>query len=263
MTNNNIINKTNYSKTTINRDFKNNLTDMIYENSHDHELFFVTFTFEDQFKQINDDIIIEYFKAFYQKLNQRTINNISRYKHLKSKMLLVPESSFDNTKGNMIKTQHYHGFVMINKQRTNGFYTKCVLNKQEYYRFNNSIKDFYRYESMIFHPDLVHQKIRAGLKTYTTNVQKIKTDRMNINSVCSYITKNLNGTGHNGFNACDALLFCNSSKLSFKNYKPRKRLNVRSLYIKTDDLDLSPFRRELKESTNQFLDQFYEERGLI
>ena len=106
----------NNTKLKINKDFKQNLPNIINENSKNHELYFVTFTFEDQFRPLNDDIIIEYFKAFYQKLNQKILNNPSRYGYLKSKIILVPEKSIDNTQGNLFKARHYHGILMINKK---------------------------------------------------------------------------------------------------------------------------------------------------
>jgi len=42
-----------------------------------------------------------------------------------------------------------------------------------------------------------------------------------------------------------------------------KQINIRKLYIKTDDANLSPFRRQLKESNNAFLNKFYKEQGLL
>jgi len=138
-------------------------------------------------------------------------------------MILIPEKSFDNSKGNLIKVPHYHGILMINKQRTSGFYAKCVLNRQTYMGFNNTIKDFYSGENMMFHPDLIYQKIRMGLRTFSTDVQKIEPNRRNINSVCSYMTKSLNDYNQNNFNFCNVLFFTGTSKTGYKNYKPSKQ----------------------------------------
>ena len=60
----------NYSQIRTNQNFKQYLPDMIHELSKDHELYFVTFTFQDQFRPLCDDIVTAYFKAVYQKLNQ-------------------------------------------------------------------------------------------------------------------------------------------------------------------------------------------------
>lgn len=253
----------NKTQIKVNQDFKQYLPDMVHEHSKNHDLYFVTFTFQDQFKQLNDDVIIEYFKAFYQKLNQQIVNNPSRNKALKAKIILVPEKSIDNTKGNLIKPRHYHGVLMINKKLASKFHTKCVLNKKEFYEFNKTNKEHYLVESMLFHPTLVHQKIRMGLITYSTNVQKINSDRKNVNSVCSYITKNIDVSGHGGFNACDALYFCDTSKTDLKNYKPVKQLNIRHLFVTIDDKELSPFRRKLKALNNNFLEKFFERYGIF
>jgi len=247
----------------VNNDFKRNLPSMIYNNSKDYELYFVTFTFKDQFKQIQNDIITEYFKVFYQTLNRKTINNISKYKHLKSKMILIPEKSFDSSKGNLIKVPHYHGILMINKQRNNHFNSKCVLNHKELIKFNKTVKEFYSVASMDFNPNLIHQANKIGLKAYSTDIQKIDTDRKNITSVCSYMTKGMSDGYQGSFNASDVLFFNCTSNQAYKTYKPSKQLNIRKLYINTDDSNLSPFRRQLKASNNAFLDKFYKEQGLL
>lgn len=255
-------NKT-YSQLKVNQDFKRQLANIIYENSKDHELYFVTFTFKDQFKSINEDVIIGYFKAFYQKLNQRIVNNPSRYGHFKSKIILVPEKSIDNTKGNLVKTRHYHGVLMINKMRSAKFYSQCLLNKKKVYEHSKIKKEPHFVERMILDPSLVHLKVRTGLSVYSTDIQKIKVSRLNIGSVCSYITKNIDVSGYSGFNACDALYFCDTSKTNLKNYKPIKQLKIRHLFTTTDDKDLSPFRRKLKAQNNSFLERFFERYGIF
>ena len=95
----------------------------------DYELYFVTFTFENQFQELFTDIYKDYFKALYQKINQYTINNPSYNSHLKAKMVLIPEKSNDTKAQTLVRGCHYHGILMQDQPYNDGTggISSCII----------------------------------------------------------------------------------------------------------------------------------------
>ena len=98
---------------------------MVRDHKDEYALYFVTFTFENQLAEIYPDLILGYFKAFYQKINQMIVNRPSKNGDKKAKMILVPERSHHCTDLNMNGLDHYHGIMMIRKELQVKFEDKC------------------------------------------------------------------------------------------------------------------------------------------
>lgn len=279
--------KYNLSQSYSNKIFKKYFPNMIRDHKEEYALYFVTFVFENQLAHVYPDSILEYFKAFYQKLNQQIVNNPSKNKHKKAKMILVPEKSYHCTNPKLNGLDHYHGIIMIRKDLKDKFEYKCCLNQQWIEYYNIEKDDSLRVKAFMLHSLLLHQKRkRIGLTVYSVDARCISENDPDIFRVCSYMTKNI---GHYSDNQCDfdltdirkldggksitvldkkrdkdffdesdVLIFTDISTLNVKKYVPKRISKVKkTAYDTRDESSLSEFGALMKKINNDFLDRFY------
>jgi gamma-glutamylcyclotransferase (GGCT)/AIG2-like uncharacterized protein YtfP len=101
--------------------------------------YLVTFTFKDRHSKLPMQVYQEYFKYFYGKLNQHSINN-RRDHSTDAIMILLPEKSEKEVKGNMFAANHYHGFVMVHHANLTRFENKCLMHLDKVNRTTFSYK---------------------------------------------------------------------------------------------------------------------------
>lgn len=102
-----------------------NLPELLKNNSIDHQIFFVTFTFENT--KLPDEYInyTAFFKRIFEKINQSLLTS-SRQSFGACKLILIPEKSNAHTNEIHFKNRHFHGFLFIRKSHLEKFTRKCV-----------------------------------------------------------------------------------------------------------------------------------------
>lgn len=276
----------NYYQSYANNLFCKYFPNMIRSHMKDYELYFVTFTFENQFQELFTDIYKNYFKALYQNINQFTINNPSYNSHLKAKMVLIPEKSNDTKAQTLVRGCHYHGILMINKEVNHNFEDKCMIQLRDEYQYNQETFDLKTIKKFLPHPDIVYQsKERMPIKHYSFDWQVIGGNESTVFDICSYMTKNL-GSRYDkkcnlslsnireygqkrveevtkqhkgdGFTYEDVLFFGDISKTDTAKYKPLHIRKARK-YPKIIDKSLpqTPFRKMLLKKQAAWLKRFY------
>lgn len=168
-----------YSKKT----FVKNLDTIVANNMIDHDIYFVTFTFENVHKMQNRNVYTNYFKAFYQKLNQLTINRPSKNPENKARMILVPEKSHQCKCKHMSKSDHYHGFLMMKKTTREKFERKCIYDAT--CEFDYSLQTFRR--NYLLKDELLNQT-RDSIKIYNADAEAVNCKR-SLKSMSRYVTK--------------------------------------------------------------------------
>lgn len=156
---------------------------IIRAHTKDHEIFYVTFTFENLHRDLPKQAYTNYFKSFYQIVNQVSVNHRRRYPKRKIKMILVPELSYKCKSKHMVKAHHFHGFIMIPKATHDKFRTKCVANVI-YTRDENTDRPMVLYE---LRWDILKQD-REWLRPYSVQVELLHTET-SIVEASGYITK--------------------------------------------------------------------------
>lgn len=159
-----------------------NLPDMILNNASDHDLFFVTFTFENVHQMLDKAVYTNYLKAFYQKLNQFSLSKSSRKPEKKAKFILFPEKSHKSKTPHMNKSDHYHGFLMIHKSCRQKFDAKCLDTVEVVDPETGEITDAFRFKDL-----LINQK-RERIKAHNVDVQELSAES-DIKTVSHYMTK--------------------------------------------------------------------------
>ena len=238
---------------------------IIRDHMHDHDIYFVTFTFENVHKMLNRNIYTNYFKAFYQKLNQYTVNRPSKNPEQKAKMILFPERSHKCKDKHMSKSDHYHGFLMIRKNDAEPFRRKCV---EQAYTHHDHHTEFETIKYKLI--DKLLNQTRENITTYSVDVEPISC-KNSIYRISKYITKRFenpedryldftleeirafqkpmpalsyNSKSNNPYFSCDDIqLFCDISKNNTKNYQAKRR----TLKIETKAENISEFRAMLTE----------------
>lgn len=282
----------NFNQTYINNTFCTYFPHMIRNNMDNHELYFMTVTFEDQFLIYDSSMCGKYFKSFYQKVNQYTINRTTLNKHLKCKMVFIPEHSYNTRKKNLNRLCHYHGFVMINKEVDEKFKNKCI--KHTYYdngkckSYDNDGSKNLRTKALL-NPGLFYRQNSNTIKHHSIDFQLIGNDTGAVSNICGYMTKNLGNwydkqcnfnlsdinagnssrderinikpIDKNGFSYEDVLFFGDISQTDVTKYKP---INIRTSckYPKILDKSLpqTPFRQMMQKQQREWLGRFYDER---
>ena len=253
----------------------------------DHNLYFMTVTFEDQFLNYKNDLCLEYFKFFYQKVNQKIVNRGIYNKHLKSKMIFVPEYSYDTRSKNLFRSCHYHGFVMIPKEVNQKFHKKCI--QHIYHEVPDKNKPDEVRIKCIMNPSLFRRPETGFLKHYSVDFQILNETSDTIFNVCNYITKNLGNwydKNHrfklsdidikhgskdertnirpdqkDKFHNEDILYFADISQTKPEDYKPI-RVQSRKRWPKTSNKSpVTPFRIKMADSQKRFLERFYAQNG--
>lgn len=283
--------KHNFYQGYHNNIFKKYFPNIIRDHKNDYGLYFVTFTFENDCQQLYSDGALEYFKAFYQKINQNIVNNPRYNGHKKAKMILVPEKSYHCVDPNLNGQAHYHGVLMIKKELLSKFQKKCCrFQPLQYYDDHKHDIHIIRKE-VKFHSEIISQhRVAYKSKVYSYKCYEIPNDDSDLFRICSYITKNLGGHTENECNATlseisefqkgvsetriykkdekpnfdegDVLLFADVKNFNSKDYQPKMmRRPKNTAYDTRDDAVLSEFGATMKEINNRFVRRFYKSRG--
>lgn len=233
----------------------------------DYDIYFVTFTFKNTHKMLNRNIYTNYFKSFYQKLNQFTVNRSSKKPEQKAKMILFPERSHKSKIKHMSKSDHYHGFLMIRKNNYERFRRKCVEDAYSYYNQDTA------FETIKYHlKDRLLNQEREHIKAYSVDIEPISC-KNNIYKISKYITKKFenpedryldltleevrafqkqmpalryNSKFNNPYFSCDDIqLFCDISSNKNQTYQMKKEKKTLKLVSKPQAISI--FRKMMIE----------------
>ena len=277
-----------YYQGYYNNCFKKYLPEMVRDHKDDYCFYFLTFTFEDRFERGCSYRFDEYFKAFYQKINQKILNKPSYNKRYKAKMILVPERSYHCTSNQRVGVDHYHGILMIHKKTREKFERKCIIHKHLVWvdDIENGIH-FKRMEFFLNSDVLYQNRVNAGFNVYSQKNYFVSNCDSDIFTICSYITKNLGTFSENQCNASlseitdfegksqivtphrkaddrnfdesDVLMFADISTFDSNKYKHKIIRRKRDYaYDDRDEVSLSAFAALMKKKNNDFLQKFYE-----
>lgn len=158
------------------------LPSMILNNTEDHDVFFVTFAFQNVHQMLDRAVYTNYLKAFYQKLNQFTLNRPSLKPEKKAKFILFPEKSHKSKTLHMNKSDHFHGFLLIHKDCRQKFDAKCTSTIEVVDPETGEIKNALRFIN-----PLVNQE-RERIKIHNVDIQELSS-KDDITTVSYYMTK--------------------------------------------------------------------------
>lgn len=122
---------TDYDDEHNKRLFAQSLPQILRIHEDDYDVYFVTFTFENTHSIVPKDAYLNFFKTFYQKLNQHSVNKCSKYPHRKALMILIPEASKECGAEHMHKPRHYHGFIILRKEDRSRFDRRCIKQNED------------------------------------------------------------------------------------------------------------------------------------
>ena len=275
----------NFYQGYYNNAFKTYFPHIVREHKHEYGLYFLTFAFENQFHGIYQDQYLEYFKAIYQKINQYTVNNPSRNGHKKAKMILVPEKSYQCVNPVLDNVDHYHGILMIRKELTDKFESKCILDKRWEWQKHEAVFKPEKQLVFMLHPNITYQsRVKGGFKIHSQHGAALPAYDTDIMKTCSYMTKHLGSHAASladirdfdpkykstvvlksgdkpNFDESDVLLFADIKSFDATTYQPiSRRSRKKTLFDTRDDATLSRFERLMKRVNNAFLKRFYKNR---
>lgn len=175
-------------------DWIENIDEFIAQHKDSYDLYFVTFTFQNTHRAFSHASYVNTFKAFYQKLNQLTVNRSFLHPESKAAMILFREKSHASQIKHMTKAAHYHGIVLMKKDDKikERFLLKCVSET----RYRYSKKDDRRIRQYLLSDKLIKQE-RSPLKFHSVLFdiidpkQGIDKQLLSIKRTTDYSTKNL------------------------------------------------------------------------
>lgn len=174
---------TNYYSIYTKKVMIESLPQIVNAHTNDHEIYFITITFNNIHHQFSRETYTNYFKSVYQKFNKHCLNRPQKHTELKVKLILVPELSFHRTERKMMKAHHYHGFLMVHKDTSLKFQRNCI-EKIESIIDNESKRpiNLYHFKTGIF------SQSRHFLKPFSIQTEKLFSAEM-INKASGYATK--------------------------------------------------------------------------
>ncbi len=146
-----------------------------------HDIYFLTCTFKNTFKELHENAYLEFFKAFYRNVNNASLNHQSKNPSKKAHLICIPEKSH-HCKTNMQKAEHYHCFLMIHKENKNRFFRRAVIGTT--YEFYEALQKDVPVQHL--HPKMFPKKM--FLKAYSLDVRTLEATS-DIRGVSGYITK--------------------------------------------------------------------------
>jgi hypothetical protein len=99
-------------------DYIQSISAMIQERSSSHEIYFMTFTFTHMRQERPIDDYLEFFQYFRQRLDNSLLSNNKKH-HRRPVLILYPEQH---------PALHFHGFLLVHKDTSDKFNSKCVKN---------------------------------------------------------------------------------------------------------------------------------------
>lgn len=219
---------------------------------NDHEIFYVTFTFENLHCELPKQAYTNYFKTVYQMVNQLCVNHRRQYPERKMKMILVPELSHRCQNERMVKAHHFHGFMMIHKATFGKFEKKCVP-KITHTHDPKTDRPMILYE---LQNGILWQN-REPLKPYSVQVELLRTVT-SIDEVSGYITKKFEiDTTPFENTEDDSLCFDLSSLRKFQKSRPvvDDKNTYDNPYFSYDDIqlfcDFTPRKKKKRKRINR------------
>lgn len=144
--------------------FIQNLPELLKNNAQDHLIYFVTFTFENSKIPDNKIDYQLFFKKMSQKINQHL--NVNKKNAEKScKLILVPEVSLESDATNFTH-RHYHGFLLIHKNKSEKFLKSCVKNQ---FICTSANKETLALEDCVLSPFSLSDKLKNAFRTECPN----------------------------------------------------------------------------------------------